>query len=319
MLVGLQGTGKTTTAAKLGVFIKAKLGKHVLLGAGRHPPPGGARAARAARRAGRRSRCSTPAPGRPPPQIARAALVEARRKGFEVLLFDTAGRLHVDEELMARARRAARRSSAQRGAVRGRRDDRSGRGPPARGVRGAAAAHRRHPHQARRRRPRRRRALRGHGGRQADPLRRGRRAARGPRAVPPRPHGGAHPRHGRHADPLREGPGRRSTRRRPPSSRRSCKKEGFDLEDLRDQLKQMRGGGLARPARWTWSRGRRRSRRRQEDRSGSWSRFEAIICSMTPQERRHPEVINGSRASASLAGRGPRSRRSTGSCASTAR
>jgi signal recognition particle subunit SRP54 len=31
LLVGLQGTGKTTTCAKVGVFIKGKLGKHVLL------------------------------------------------------------------------------------------------------------------------------------------------------------------------------------------------------------------------------------------------------------------------------------------------
>ena len=74
---------------------------------------------------------------------------------------------------------------------------------------------RRDPLQARRRRPRRRRAQRQGGDRQADRLRLDGGEARRLRAVPPRPHGRAHPRHGRRADAdrarragVREGPGR---------------------------------------------------------------------------------------------------------------
>jgi signal recognition particle subunit SRP54 len=100
LLVGLQGTGKTTTCAKVGVFVKGKLGKHVLL-----VPADTARPAAREQLEQLGAQAGLPVLDTrawgSAPEIARAALVEARRKGFEVLLFDTAGRLHVDDELMA--------------------------------------------------------------------------------------------------------------------------------------------------------------------------------------------------------------------------
>ncbi len=100
MLVGLQGTGKTTTCAKLGVFIKAKLGKHVLL-----VPADTARPAAREQLEQLGAQASLPVldtrAWSTASEIARSALVEARRKGYEVILFDTAGRLHVDDALMA--------------------------------------------------------------------------------------------------------------------------------------------------------------------------------------------------------------------------
>jgi len=100
LLVGLQGTGKTTTCAKLGVFVKGKLGKHVLL-----VPADVARPAAREQLEQLGSQAGLPVldtrPWGSAPEIARGALIEARRKGFEILLFDTAGRLHVDDELMA--------------------------------------------------------------------------------------------------------------------------------------------------------------------------------------------------------------------------
>lgn len=74
---------------------------------------------------------------------------------------------------------------------------------------------------------------------------------------------------------------------------RKAKREGFDLDDLRDQLKQLRGGGLMGQI-MDLLPGAKALRGAQVD-DRKLVRFEAIISSMTPSERRHPEIVNGSR------------------------
>jgi len=99
MLVGLQGSGKTTSAAKLARWIKAKKGLFPLLVPADTSRP-------AAREQllvlGQQAKIPTLDTREldDPVAIAKQALKEARIKGYQVLLFDTAGRLHVDDELM---------------------------------------------------------------------------------------------------------------------------------------------------------------------------------------------------------------------------
>jgi signal recognition particle subunit SRP54 len=99
MLVGLQGSGKTTTAAKLARWIKEKKGLFPLLVPADTSRP-------AAREQllvlGKQAKIPT-VDSRDmddPEAIAKQALREAKIKGYQVLVFDTAGRLHVDDELM---------------------------------------------------------------------------------------------------------------------------------------------------------------------------------------------------------------------------
>ncbi len=99
LLAGLQGSGKTTTAGKLARWLQ-RGGHHPLLvsvdvyrPAAREQLSVVAHEVKAPVFAG--------APGAQPVALALAARDEARNKGCDTLLVDTAGRLHVDEELMA--------------------------------------------------------------------------------------------------------------------------------------------------------------------------------------------------------------------------
>ena len=96
LLAGLQGSGKTTTAAKLALLLRKE--GHTPALVGRRPrPPGRGRAARAARAASSRSRSSR-APD--PVEAVTSGIEQARSQGKDVVILDTAGRLHVDEALM---------------------------------------------------------------------------------------------------------------------------------------------------------------------------------------------------------------------------
>lgn len=100
LLVGLQGAGKTTTAAKLGHFLRRKGHSPVLASVDVYRPAAREQLAQIAKSA------DLPVfegPGATPHEIAGAAQVAARKDGHDVLLLDTAGRLHVDEEMMAEA------------------------------------------------------------------------------------------------------------------------------------------------------------------------------------------------------------------------
>ena len=103
LLAGLQGSGKTTASAKLALWFKAK---------GRNPLLVGADLARPAAVEQLRTlaeRIDVPVFSQPGDSVsvAAAGLVEARRLGRDVLICDTAGRLAIDDHLMAEVARIA--------------------------------------------------------------------------------------------------------------------------------------------------------------------------------------------------------------------
>jgi signal recognition particle subunit SRP54 len=100
LLAGLQGAGKTTTAAKLARHLVERHGRKPLLASTDVYRP--AAMTQLERLAGQVRVEYFPAPaGAAPVAIATAALEHARRHQHDVLIVDTAGRLHVDAEMMA--------------------------------------------------------------------------------------------------------------------------------------------------------------------------------------------------------------------------
>ena len=104
LLAGLQGAGKTTTAAKIALWLQGARAQARAARVDRRLPSRRDAAARAARPAARHRRGARPSPAEAPLAIATRALEEARRGVYDVLLVDTAGRLHVDEEMMQEVR-----------------------------------------------------------------------------------------------------------------------------------------------------------------------------------------------------------------------
>ena len=103
LMVGLQGSGKTTTAGKLALRLKDKQRKKVLLASlDTQRPAAQLQLAQLAERAGVAS--LEIIPFQSPVQIARRAMDTARREVFDVVILDTAGRLSIDEKLMAEVR-----------------------------------------------------------------------------------------------------------------------------------------------------------------------------------------------------------------------
>ena len=98
LLVGLQGSGKTTTTAKLGVLLKRSGRYPYLVPADVYRPAAIEQLVRLAR--GAELKVQEHDGTKSPLEIARAATNEARRSGFDTVLIDTAGRLHIDESLM---------------------------------------------------------------------------------------------------------------------------------------------------------------------------------------------------------------------------
>ncbi|HEY7679555.1 MAG TPA: signal recognition particle protein, partial [Terriglobia bacterium] len=98
LLAGLQGSGKTTTAAKLARWLQ-KGGHHPLLvSVDVYRPAAREQLAIAAKGVG--VPVFAGLANQTPRELALGARQEARQKGLDVLIVDTAGRLHVDEELM---------------------------------------------------------------------------------------------------------------------------------------------------------------------------------------------------------------------------
>lgn len=109
MLVGLQGSGKTTTTAKLARRLNERQKRKVLMASLDVRRPA---AMEQLAVLGREVEIDTlpVVPGQQPIQIARRALDAARLGGYDVVLLDTAGRITLDEDMMAEA--AAVRSAA---------------------------------------------------------------------------------------------------------------------------------------------------------------------------------------------------------------
>ncbi len=99
MLVGLQGSGKTTTAGKLSVFLRKKGRKPFLVPADVYRPA----AIDQLKKLGQQLEVPvfSSSTDMDPVDICRQAQTAAHQQGCDTLLLDTAGRLHIDEELMA--------------------------------------------------------------------------------------------------------------------------------------------------------------------------------------------------------------------------
>jgi signal recognition particle subunit SRP54 len=98
LMLGLQGTGKTTTSGKLGVWL-AKQGRHPLLVSTDVKRPAAIQQLNiVGEKAG--LRVHDPAGVMDPVARARGAVAEATNLGFDTVIVDTAGRLHIDDELM---------------------------------------------------------------------------------------------------------------------------------------------------------------------------------------------------------------------------
>jgi signal recognition particle subunit SRP54 len=107
LLAGLQGAGKTTTAAKLAKWLKENERKKVLLASTDVYRP--AAILQLERLASQLQIGFFPSDPKQKPQvIAKAALDEARQSLYDVLIVDTAGRLHVDAEMMDEVRDISR-------------------------------------------------------------------------------------------------------------------------------------------------------------------------------------------------------------------
>ncbi len=99
LMVGLQGSGKTTSAAKIGRLLAVKQHKKVLLASLDVYRP--AAQEQLSQLAGKCSCASLPiVSGEKPLEITRRALDFARKGGYDVVILDSAGRLHLDQELM---------------------------------------------------------------------------------------------------------------------------------------------------------------------------------------------------------------------------
>jgi signal recognition particle subunit SRP54 len=99
LMLGLQGSGKTTTTGKLALML-ARQGRHpVVVSTDVRRPAAIEQLSIVGEKAG--VRVFNPAGNLDPVSRARGAMAEARNTGCDVVIVDTAGRLHIDDELMA--------------------------------------------------------------------------------------------------------------------------------------------------------------------------------------------------------------------------
>jgi signal recognition particle subunit SRP54 len=100
VLVGLQGSGKTTTAAKIGVRLREKGKKALLVSTDVYRPAAQEQLKSIAERS---NLAFYEKNSEKPLDIAKDSLSFTKNEGFDALIVDTAGRLHIDEEMMKEA------------------------------------------------------------------------------------------------------------------------------------------------------------------------------------------------------------------------
>jgi signal recognition particle subunit SRP54 len=100
MMVGLQGSGKTTSSAKLGIWLAKREGKKTLLASLDVRRPAAQEQLRVLGVQGGIATLPI-VPGEPPVAIAKRALNAGRLEGYDAVVLDTAGRQHIDDALMA--------------------------------------------------------------------------------------------------------------------------------------------------------------------------------------------------------------------------
>lgn len=111
MLIGLQGSGKTTTAAKLALHLRKQGQRPLLVAADTRRPA----AIQQLQTLGKQLDIAVFSldPKTPPPQICAEAVKHANQANYSVVLLDTAGRLQIDEELMQELEQVKRRTTPQ--------------------------------------------------------------------------------------------------------------------------------------------------------------------------------------------------------------
>jgi signal recognition particle subunit SRP54 len=293
LLCGLQGSGKTTTAGKLARRLKMR-GRHPLLVAGDLQR---AAAVEQLQQVGRGVEVPVlaPEPGEQVLDLASRAVTTARERGHDVVIVDTAGRLHVDEALMRELAALAERLSpaetlfvadAMTGQDAVRSAEQFARALPLTGViltkldgdsRGGAALSIRTVAQV---------PIRFVGvGEKADDL-----ELFHPERMASRMIGMGD------VLSLIEKAERGLDRDEAQRLAQRIARQQFTLEDLRDQLRQLRRmGPLAQVLEMLPKVGPLRGLDAANVDEGGLKRIEAIINSMTQHERRRPDVLNGSR------------------------
>ncbi|WP_097460784.1 signal recognition particle protein [Mangrovitalea sediminis] len=304
MMAGLQGAGKTTTVAKLARFLQERRKKSVMVvSADIYRPAAIKQLETLAGEVGATFHPSSA--DQDPVDIASGAIDAARKKFIDVVIVDTAGRLHVDEQMMGEIRRlhsaitpaetlfvvdamtgqdAANTAKAFNDAL------------PLTGVvltktdgdaRGGAALSVRHITG---------KPIKFLGvGEKTEAL-----EPFYPDRVASRILGMGD------VLSLIEEAERKIDREKAEKLTKKIKKgKGFDLEDFRDQIQQMKNmGGIASLLDKLPGMGQMSQVAQQQVNDKSMGRLEAIICSMTPQERRYPDTINNSRKRRIAAGSG---------------
>jgi len=107
MLLGLQGSGKTTTAAKLALSVRKEGHRPLLVAADTYRPA----AAQQLERLGKDNQFPVAMPDgkMKPPELCHRGVEEARRLNCDVVILDTAGRLQIDEVMLEELREIRRR------------------------------------------------------------------------------------------------------------------------------------------------------------------------------------------------------------------
>jgi signal recognition particle subunit SRP54 len=107
MLVGLQGSGKTTTAAKLALAVRREGHRPLLVAADTYRPA----AAQQLERLGKDNQVPVAMPDgkAKPPELARRGVDEAKRLNCDVVILDTAGRLQIDEAMLDELKQVRKR------------------------------------------------------------------------------------------------------------------------------------------------------------------------------------------------------------------
>ena len=293
-MVGLQGSGKTTSSAKLARWIVRQGRQPLLVAADPYRPAavdqlvtlGGVVSVPV----------HTAPPGTPVVDICRDAVAEARRTGRDVVILDTAGRLDVDDAAHGRDPRGRRSGRTGRDAARRRRDvgpggRRASRSPSAtRSASPGSCSRRSTATLGAARRSRSRRSPACPSSSWAPARRPTSSRSSIPTASPAASSGWAT------SSRSSSGPRRPSMPSRPRSSPTRCARNSFTLEDFLDQMQQVKKmgplggiigmipglGGAAKEAQQAIDR-------------GELAKVEAIIRSMTPEERNDPAILNGSR------------------------
>ena len=101
MMAGVQGSGKTTACAKIALHLKSKGKRPLLVAADLWRPA----AVDQLSTLGREIGVDVVSDGKDAVKVARSGVRHAGREGYDVVIVDTAGRLHVDEDMMREARR----------------------------------------------------------------------------------------------------------------------------------------------------------------------------------------------------------------------